>query len=138
MDKEQHPSNSNDRSSDKKAPPQGGNVVWYMLGLGVLLLLMVMMFTTGTEVEMHWSDFERLIAASDPTDDNATKSIEIVDRSRTPEQKVRVGNLSHIVIGEREVTAQVTRTRPKATGTNVSTNPEATDAAHEARDEEIK
>lgn len=138
MDKDQHSSNSNDKSSDKKAAPQGGNVVWYMLGLGVLLLLMVTMLTTGTEVEMHWSDFERLIAASDPTVENSPKSIEITDRSRTPEQTVKVSNLSHIVIGEREVTAQVVRTRPKATGTTVGNNAESTDAAHEARDEEIK
>ena len=47
MEKDQHPPISNDKSSDKKAPPQGGNLVWYMLGLGVLLLLMVTMFTTA-------------------------------------------------------------------------------------------
>ena len=39
----------NDKSADKKPAPQGGNLVWYMLGLGVLLLLMVTMFTSGSE-----------------------------------------------------------------------------------------
>ena len=39
MDKDQHSQPSNDKSADKKAPQQGGNLVWYMLGLGVLLLL---------------------------------------------------------------------------------------------------
>ena len=41
MEKNQQSSSSNDKSADKKAPQPSGNVVWYMLGLGVLLLLMV-------------------------------------------------------------------------------------------------
>jgi cell division protease FtsH len=138
MEKDQQSPNSNEKQSDKKTPPQGGNVVWYMLGLGVLLLLMVTMFSTGTEVEMHWSDFERLVAASDPTIPNATRFIEIVDRTRTPEQKIRVGNLSHIVVGEREVTAQVTRTRLKPAGTTGGTTPESPDQGQTAQDETVK
>jgi cell division protease FtsH len=139
MDKEHPPSNSSEKSSDKKSPPQGGNIVWYMLGLGVLLLLMVTMFSTGTELEMHWSDFERLVAASDPTNPpNTPRYVDIVDRSRTPEQKIRVGNLSHIVVGEREVTAQVTRSRLKPTGTTGGTAPEASDQGQAGQDETAK
>jgi cell division protease FtsH len=109
MDKDQQPQSSHDKSSDKKAPQQGGNVVWYMLGLGVLLLLMVTMFSTGNEQQMHWSDFERLIAASDPNNPPEQRYIDIVDRTGTQEKSKRISDLKRIVIGEREVTARVTR-----------------------------
>jgi cell division protease FtsH len=123
MDKDQQPSNSNDKPTDKKAPPQGGNVVWYMLGLGVLLLLMVTMLSTGTEQSMAWSDFVKLIAASDPTDASAKGYVDITDKNNSP-SKVRISDLSDIVIGEREITAKVTRSHPKpANGTSTKTAP---------------
>ncbi len=137
MEKEQQPPNSNDKSADKKAPPQGGNIVWYMLGLGVLLLLMVAMYSTGTEQSMDWSDFERLVAASDPTDANAPGYVDITDRGNS-QAKVRISDLSQIVIGEREVTAKVTRSRAKSSaGTTTTTTPGAPDVARESREEKV-
>lgn len=50
MDSPKPSSNSSQKSpqksSDKKLPQQSGNFVWYLLGLGVLLLLMVTIFST--------------------------------------------------------------------------------------------
>ena len=40
MDKDQKPQSPSDRSAEKKpSQPSGGNLVWYMLGLGVLLIV---------------------------------------------------------------------------------------------------
>jgi cell division protease FtsH len=124
-----------EKSNDKKAPQQGGNVVWYMLGLGVLLLLMVTMFSAGNELQMDWSDFEKLVVASDPN--NTTRYIDIVDRSNARSQTIRVSNLSDIEIGEREVTAKVTRARLKTTGGATGPSRDADDAPHDAQDENV-
>ena len=66
MDKDQKPQPSNDRPAEKKPTPQtgGGNLVWYMLGLGVLLLLMVTLFNSGNELRPGWSDLIKLVEAS--------------------------------------------------------------------------
>src|SRR5688572_29855688 len=99
MDKDHTPQPSNDKQSDKKPAQQGGNLVWYMLGLGVLLLLMVTLFTTSKEPDIGWSDLLRLVEASDPLDNNAPKYIEIEDRSGTGNGKIRIGHLSDVEIG---------------------------------------
>ena len=48
MDKDQKPQSTGEKPPEKKSSPQGGNLVWYMLGLGVLLLLMVTLFNNSS------------------------------------------------------------------------------------------
>jgi cell division protease FtsH len=108
MDKDQHSQPSNDKSADKKAPQQGGNLVWYMLGVGVLLLLMVTMLSSGNEQTLLWSDLLRLVKASGAGGDG---SVEIVDRNGNPPQHWRISDLKNVVVGTSEVTAEVTRQR---------------------------
>ncbi len=116
MDKEQ--SNSNDKSSDKRNPPQqGGNLVWYMLGLGVLLLLMVTMFNTGSEQTIVWSDLLRLVEVSNPKTPVEERFIDVTDRSTAPPRKIRISDLSNVIIGSTSVTAKVSRQALK-TGVN--------------------
>jgi cell division protease FtsH len=110
MDKDEHSQPSNDKQADKKAPQQGGNLVWYMLGVGVLLLLMVTMLSSGTEHTVYWSDLLRLVEAKG----KGNGSIDIVDRSGNPPQRWRISNLNEVVVGNSEVTAEVTRQKLKA------------------------
>ena len=63
MEKDQKPQSNSDKQSDKKSTPQGGNLVWYMLALGVLLLLMVTVFNNGTSVPLGFSDLLKLVEA---------------------------------------------------------------------------
>ena len=109
MEKEQQPQPSHEKPPEKKVPQQGGNLVWYMLGLGVLLLLMVTMFNSGSEQSLDWSDLIQLVEASDPHDENAPRFVDVDDRTGTQPKKIRVSNLSNIVIGSTHVTARVTR-----------------------------
>jgi cell division protease FtsH len=109
MEKDQKPQTPNDKSNDKKPPQQGGNLVWYMLGLGVLLLLMVTIFTSGSEEKIQWSDLVRLIEASDPLDKDAPKYIDVVDTTGNGTEKVRISDLSNVVIGSTKVQARVSR-----------------------------
>jgi cell division protease FtsH len=109
MDNPKPPTKDTPKPADKKPPQQGGNFVWYMLGLGVLVLLTVTIFGSRSEVQILMSEFERLVEASNPDRPEHERSIVVEDRSTTQRQKIRLSNLSKIVIGDREVTAHVTR-----------------------------
>ncbi len=111
MEKERPPQPPSDKSPEKKAPQQGGNLVWYMLGLGVLLLLMVTMFSSSSDQVIGWSDLLRLVEASGPGTDG---SIVVVDRSSTPPQRIRISELTNVVVGSSSVTAKVSRQRFKS------------------------
>jgi cell division protease FtsH len=109
MEKDHSPKSQNDKSNDKKQPQQSGNLVWYMLGLGVLLLLMVTLFTSGTDEKIWWTDFLTLVEASDPLDKNAKHHIDIVDPDGNGTDKIRLSKLDDVVIGGNHVTATVVR-----------------------------
>jgi cell division protease FtsH len=102
------------KSADKKPAQQGGNFVWYLLGLGVLLLVLVTIFNSVTEQDIRWSELEQLIDASNPT--HGTGYFDVTDRSTARPQKIRLSHLSNIVVGQHEVTARVTRQRFNAAG----------------------
>ncbi len=116
MDKDQKPQPSNDRPAEKKPTPQtgGGNLVWYMLGLGVLLLLMVTLFNSGNELRPGWSDLIKLVEVSGK---NGTGYVDIADPSNTQAPRQRISDLSDIQIGTSEVKAKVTRQRYKPSAT---------------------
>jgi cell division protease FtsH len=132
MDKDSQPQSPNDKSSDKKPIQQGGNLVWYMLGLGVLLLLMVTMFNSGSEVEMDWSDLLRLIEASDPLDKNAPGYIDVDEASGGG--KIRVSNLSDVVVGENEVRAKVTIEKLSSKNKTLPANQDTKDKVTKEKD----
>jgi cell division protease FtsH len=121
MDKDLQPSPSNDKPAEKKPVQQSGNLVWYMLGLGVLLLLMVTMFSGTGEQTIWWSDFLRLVEASSPGGDG---QIDVDDRASTDPKKWRLSDLSSIVVGTSTVTAKVTRQQMKP-GNKAESNQQA-------------
>jgi len=109
MEKQEQSQSPNQKSADKRPPQQGGNVVWYLLGLGVILLLLVTVFNTSKEQVMDFSDFQRLVAASNPNKEIQDRFVDIqVDRGAARPQTVRISDLTNIVIGENEVLAHVT------------------------------
>src|SRR4051812_23209159 len=102
MEKDIKPQPGGDKPSDKKATPQpGGNIVWYLLGLGVLLLLMVTIFQSGSQQRVGWSDLLRLVEASGK---DGTGSIEINDTSSNDTKRYLLSDLSDINVGSSYVT----------------------------------
>ena len=67
MDNSNPTPNPTPKPADKKPSQQGGNFVWYLLGLGVLLLVLVTIFNSVTEQDIRWSELEQLIEESNPT-----------------------------------------------------------------------
>ncbi len=106
MDKDKQPSPSNDKQSDKKQAQPSGNLVWYMLGLGLLLLLMVMMLNSSADQRIAWSDLIKLVEA---TGDGGAEYIEVDDASTTEPRRMRLSDLKDVVIGGSVVQAKVTR-----------------------------
>ncbi len=64
MDKDQKPQSTGEKPPEKKSSPQSGNLVWYMLGLGVLLLLMVTMLNNGGGLKLGFHDLLQLVEVS--------------------------------------------------------------------------
>ena len=107
MDKDQKTPPTSDKPTDKKPVPQnGGNLVWYMLGLGVLVLLLVPILNSTTDQSPGWSDLLRLVEASGP---NGPKFIDVIADGTTPPQHYRLSDLSDIQIGATQVVAKVTK-----------------------------
>jgi cell division protease FtsH len=110
MEKQDQSKSPNQKSADKRPPQQGGNVVWYLLGLGVILLLLVTVFNTDKVQEMRFSDFQHLVAASNPNREVQDRFVDIqVDRRAAQPQMVRISDLKNIVIDENEIRAHVTK-----------------------------
>ena len=110
MDPDPKKQKPDDSSGDRKPAAQGGSFVWYLLGLGVLLLLVVSIFVGPSRKHIKWSDLERLVRASDARDPAATYSITVIDRSTDPPKKVRLAKLSKVKIAPRSVEGYVERT----------------------------
>src|ERR1700749_3489052 len=104
MDKDQKSQSPNDRPNEKKpSQPSGGNLVWYMLGLGVLLLLMVTLFNSTNDFRPGWSDLIKLVEASGK---NGTKTVDVDDNTTSQPTHWRISDLSDVQIGTSEVRAK--------------------------------
>jgi len=104
--------NSNDppkRSPEKKPASQGNNLVWYILGLGVLLLLLGTVWSAPARMTVPWSDLEQLIQVSNPDKTEGLDYIEIDDTSVKPPRRYRLSHPTNIQISTHEVTGQVQR-----------------------------
>ncbi len=105
MDPSQKPSGPTDKN--KKPAPQGGNYLWYLLGLGVLLLLMVTLLSSKSQFELDWSDLVRLVKQSEPGNPKVKHWIEVEDDSSKPPQTFKVSNLTDLVVGPAVVSGKV-------------------------------
>ncbi len=110
MDQTPSPQKPEGASGDRKPQSQGSNFVWYLIGFGVLLLLLLTAFNGKGPEPVKWSDLEELVRASDAKDEDATNSIEIIEKSGDTTTRVRLANLSDLVIYPRKVRGKVERT----------------------------
>ncbi len=101
----------NKNSGDKKPAPQGSNLVWYVLGFCVLLLLLSLLLNENDRTKIAWSDLQQLIVASNPDnrdlDPPVADSIVVDEPKANPPRKVRYSHLDQIKIGNYEVTGKV-------------------------------
>ncbi len=97
-------------SPEKKPAPQASNLVWYVLGLMVLLLLVGTVWSGKTHQKLKWSELEKLIAVSNPESETPDKNYIIVEDTTTkPSKWYQINGPTDIKIGTHEVVGQLTR-----------------------------
>ena len=106
---------------EKKPASPGNNLVWYVLGFGVLLLLLSTFWSDRDQLTIDWYDLERLIKVSNPDraqeDPPLSDSILVEDADRTPPVEFRFSKLEKIKVGAYEVTGTVyTRSEERRVG----------------------
>ncbi|HYO25548.1 MAG TPA: ATP-dependent zinc metalloprotease FtsH [Lacipirellulaceae bacterium] len=118
------------KTPDKKPAPQANNLLWYLLGLGVLLLLLMTMWQAQDKLTIQWGDFERLIVASkQPAPEGGLQSVTFVDKAPKPPIEYMLTDPQDIRVGGSEVTGTVmAASRPAIDGA-----PSAGDSFQKAR-----
>ena len=99
-------------SPDKKSMPQGGNLVWYVLGLMTVLMLLATAWSGSQREEISWSDLERLVIASNPatSTEGAEDAVDYITLEETDGKErfsVRLSHPTKIIIGPNDVTGYV-------------------------------
>ncbi len=96
------------KAPEKKPAPQANNLLWYLLGLGVLLLLLVTVWGAHDKLTISWSELEKLVIASNPqAPDDADKYITVVNRAINPPVEYMLSEPQDIRIGTTEVTGTI-------------------------------
>jgi cell division protease FtsH len=107
---------------EKRSPPLGNNLIWYLLALGVGTLFLASLMGQKGRVRIDYSDLERLIEKGAPTSESAAKEpgkkapekqaepwIEVTEGADGNEVTVRYSNLDKLKFGQTEITGTVTR-----------------------------
>ncbi|MEM9351683.1 MAG: ATP-dependent zinc metalloprotease FtsH [Planctomycetota bacterium] len=114
------------KPGEKKPQPQGSNLVWYVLGLCVLLLLLGTVWNDDDQMVVEWYDLERLVEASG---DQAEGSgwIMVETQNGTARNQWEISQPEGITIGTQEVTGEVFRRKLQPAGAS----PESGDTLNE-------
>ncbi|MEO1495897.1 MAG: ATP-dependent zinc metalloprotease FtsH [Planctomycetota bacterium] len=94
------PENETPRDDSKKSGQQGGNFVWYLLAVGISLMLLVTMVGGPGVMDIPWSTFEKLVASE-------SGSATMIDRISEPERELELSSLQAIIVDDRQITGKV-------------------------------
>ncbi|HVW39468.1 MAG TPA: AAA family ATPase, partial [Pirellulales bacterium] len=149
------------KKAEKKAPPVGTSVVWYLLALGMGALLIVMFLATKPDIDIPYGELVRLIKKGNPhSTDPAVKAkikaelgedagkekphIEVEEGTGANKRTVWYSDLRELKVGPSEITGIVTRElRDPPQGGETpgddkkTVSPVRTDARDSAKDEEF-
>ena len=91
---------------EKNTPPIGGNLVLYLLALGIGTLLLVNLWSAQTRVEIGYMDLIRLIEQG-AARTNPNASISVSQGSEGKQVTFRYSNLSDLKVGPKKITGRV-------------------------------
>ncbi len=95
------------RTSERRSPPMGGNLLWYILALGIGTLFVVSLFTRPP-LEIGYMDLVRLIEQGNPQQ-KPDAAITVTEGTDSKPITVRYSNLHKLKIGPTEINGEVTR-----------------------------
>jgi cell division protease FtsH len=94
---------------ERRTPPLGGNIVWYLILLGVGTLFFVNYMTQDNQVEISYMDLWKLIEQGAPQT-NPQAAIKVTGEGTKGKEVVyRYSNLDNLDIGPQEITGKVTK-----------------------------
>ena len=96
------------KSPDKKVPQVGNNLVWYLLALGVGILVVVTWMNPKQSVNIPYGRLEQLIKQKSPQQ-NPDAAIVLDEGTEGNRQRVQYSNLRELVVGQAEIVGKVDR-----------------------------
>ncbi len=109
MDKDNRESPRPDsNSSERRNPIFGGNFLWYLLILVLLVLVVASFWRTSTSVEIDYSHIKKLAQQGNPAT-NPKASIEVVEGTKEKPVVVKYTNLREIQIAPDAILGTITR-----------------------------
>jgi cell division protease FtsH len=93
---------------ERRPPPLGANVIWYLILLGVGTLFFVNYMSADNQVEIPYMDLWKLIEQGAPGI-NSQAAIKVSEGSKDKEIVYRYSKLDKLHIGPQEITGTVTK-----------------------------
>jgi len=94
---------------ERRTPPLGGNIVWYLILLGVGTLFFINYMTQDNQVKIPYSDLWKLIEQGAPQINNQAAIKVSGEGTKGKELVYRYSNLDNLHIGPQEITGTVTK-----------------------------
>jgi cell division protease FtsH len=113
MAKNSDPSRKSAKPSDRKTPQLAGNLLWYLVAMGLVTLFVVTLLNQRSPEEIYYSDLIRLIREGNPRE-NPGASIAVTQRNDSKETVIHYSDLDELKIGPTEVSGTVTKKDPEA------------------------
>ncbi|MGW8256484.1 MAG: ATP-dependent metallopeptidase FtsH/Yme1/Tma family protein, partial [Thermoguttaceae bacterium] len=98
---------ANRPQAERKSPPFGGNIIWYLLGLGAVTLFLMSMFTENKEATIPYTDLLKLVEQG-YWQKNPQADIVVSEKGKS-KNKIRYWKLDNLRIGPKEISGTVNR-----------------------------
>ncbi|MBN2475925.1 MAG: ATP-dependent zinc metalloprotease FtsH [Pirellulales bacterium] len=101
---------SDHQTPERKTPPMGGNLIWYLLAMGVGTLFVVSLLGRDSTVDIPLGELEKLIDKGAPGTDKADPNphVDVSEESGGKRATIRYSNLSELKFGPHEISGKVT------------------------------
>ena len=108
------------KPAEKKTPPMGTNVIWYLLALGFGALLIVSLLAGKPDAEIKYGVLKELIKLGNPNSTDpkiveriksggAKDHVEVLEGSEASRRVVWYSDLSEVKLGKEEISGKVVR-----------------------------
>jgi cell division protease FtsH len=101
------------RPADRRPPLGGSNVVWSLIAVGVAGLFALSLLNANPEIELSYSDLERLIRASGQTAGTAAEKQPVEVSGGPTRSPVLYADLADVVIGAFQVSGTLREVAPE-------------------------
>jgi cell division protease FtsH len=100
------------KGGERRAPPVGGNALWYVIAFSVPALLLAMWFNMGRGYDIGYLQFEELLEKMAKEPDPAKRAevkITIEHEDGAGKRAYRYWNPTNIIVGQEQITGEIKR-----------------------------